>query len=356
MSVEITRASIRKGFKGFAAITLVSLIVLFYATVSRESFRALGRIEVYYLLLALLLSIVGEWVLSASRIHLFVRLLSDRVGYKSSLRASLANLCMAAITPSQTGGGPAQIFVLNREGLSMPESIAVGVVTFMSTLVFMLILALILSGMGLYNFVGLKFQHLFRYGSWAFAGVFGTFLLLFTRPKIFGLVMDRGTSAVYRIMGKVYRRPRWIQHLFYYAEECHTTFWFYLRKGKGTFLVGVGLTFAIFFNKFVIAWVVLKGLGLNPGLVQVVLIQILILLIVYFSPSPGSSGAAELVSAALMARIVPREMLPVYTVLWRFFTLYLGVGVGGTMLLRYLGKGSPIQGEKVEVVEEMEKE
>ena len=349
MNVEITRASIRKGFKLFAAITLVSLIVLFYATMSRESFRALARIEVHYLLLALFLSVAGDWVLSASRIHVFVRLLSDQVGYKSSLRASLANLCMAAITPSQTGGGPAQILVLNREGLSMPKSIAVGVVTFISTLVFMLILALILSGMGLHNSAGLKFQRLFRYGSWAFALVFGVFLLLFTKPAIFGLMVDRGASALYRIMGKGYRRPRWIHRFFYYAEECHATFALYLRRGKGTFLAGIGLTFAIFFNKFIIAWVVLKGLGLNPGLVQVFLIQIMILLIVYFSPSPGASGAAELVSAALMARIVPREMLPVYTILWRFFTLYLGVAVGGTMLLRYLGKGDRIQGEHVEV-------
>jgi len=352
MTVEISRASIRKGFKVFAAITLVSLIVLFYATMTRESLRALGRIEVHYLLLALVLSVIGEWLLSASRIHLFVRLLSDQIGYKSSLRASLANLCMAAITPSQTGGGPAQILVLNREGLPLSKSIAVGVVTFMSTLVFMLILALILSGMGLHNFVGLKFQHLFRYGSWIFALVFGAFLILFTKPTIFGMVVDRGASALYRIMGKVYRRPRWIHRLFYYAEECHTTFALYLRKGKGTFLAGIGLTFAIFFNKFVIAWVVLKGLGLNPGLVQVVLIQILILLIVYFSPSPGASGAAELVSAALMARIVPREMLPLYTELRRFFTLYLGVGIGGTLLLRYLGKGGRIQGEKLEAKEE----
>jgi uncharacterized protein (TIRG00374 family) len=142
--------------------------------------------------------------------------------------------------------------------------------------------------------------------------------------------------------------------LFYYAEECHVTFLLYLRKGKGTFLAGVGLTFLMFFNKFAIAWVVLKGLGQNPGLIQVVLRQILIMLVVYFSPSPGSSGAAEWVSAALMdqGQLVPKEMLAIYTVLWRFFTLYLGVGVAGTMLLRYLGKGGRILGEKVEMKDE----
>ncbi|MCK5380903.1 MAG: flippase-like domain-containing protein [Candidatus Latescibacteria bacterium] len=343
MSMEISRASIRKGFRIFAAITLVSLIALFGFTLRGESFSALRQIRASYLFLALFLS-VGDWFLSASRIHVLVRLLSDQIGYKSSLRASLANLCMAAITPSQTGGGPAQILMLNREGLSMPKSIAVGVVTFMCTLVFMLILALALSGMGLQHFGGLKFQHLFQYGSWAFALVFGTFLIFFMKPTLFGIVMDRAASAFYRALGKAYHRPRWIQRLFYYAEECHVTFLLYLRKGKGTFLAGVGLTFLIFFNKFAIAWVVLKGVGLHPELVRVVLIQILILLIVYFSPSPGSSGAAELVSAALMARIVPREMLPVYTVLWRFFTLYLGVGVGGAMLLRYMGKGGRMLG------------
>ncbi|MFH1008729.1 MAG: lysylphosphatidylglycerol synthase transmembrane domain-containing protein [Candidatus Latescibacterota bacterium] len=347
MGIEISRASICKGFKIFSGITLVSLLVLFGLTFRGESLSALRQIETSYICLALFLSI-GDWFLSAFRIHVLLRPLSDRIRYISSLRASLANLCMAAITPSQTGGGPAQILMLNREGLPMPKSIAVGVVTFMSTLVFMLIVALMLSVMGLQHFAGLRFQHLLQYGSWAFALVFGAFLIFVLKPSLFCLAMDRGASAFNRVLGKSYQRPRWIQRLFYYAEECHVTFLLYLRRGKGTFLAGVGLTFLIFLNKFVIAWVILKGLGLDPRLVQVVLIQILILLIVYFSPSPGSSGAAELVSAALMSRIVPREMLPVYTVLWRFFTLYLGVGVGGAMLLRYLGKSGRMQGVGIE--------
>ena len=55
--------------------------------------------------------------------------------------------------------------------------------------------------------------------------------------------------------------------------------------------------------------------------------------LIYFAPTPGASGVAELSSLWLMEKVMPRELLVVYTILWRFFTTVLGAVIGGFILL-----------------------
>ena len=77
---------------------------------------------------------------------------------------------------------------------------------------------------------------------------------------------------------------------------------------------------------------------MTAGVWEVVSIQILILLAVYFFPTPGGTGAAELGSAVLMAQILPMELLMVYVVIWRIVVMYIAVILGSVAMLRALGQ------------------
>jgi uncharacterized membrane protein YbhN (UPF0104 family) len=61
------------------------------------------------------------------------------------------------------------------------------------------------------------------------------------------------------------------------------------------------------------------------------MLQTLILFLIYFAPTPGGSGLAEILGAALMSIYVPRELIPTYAVLWRLTTSYLTVGAGSVI-------------------------
>ena len=80
----------------------------------------------------------------------------------------------------------------------------------------------------------------------------------------------------------------------------------------------------------------LRGLGLNAPFIETIFIQMILLLIFYFSPTPGASGVAELSSARLMGTIIPKSSQAIFTMLWRTFTLYISVVVGGIIMLKYL--------------------
>jgi uncharacterized membrane protein YbhN (UPF0104 family) len=89
-------------------------------------------------------------------------------------------------------------------------------------------------------------------------------------------------------------------------------------------------------NKLVAGFVVLKMLGIDVNFVDVVLLQTLITFLLYFAPTPGGSGLAELLSAAVMSIYVPRELTPSYILLWRVLVSYLTVGFGSFIFWRWL--------------------
>jgi uncharacterized membrane protein YbhN (UPF0104 family) len=66
--------------------------------------------------------------------------------------------------------------------------------------------------------------------------------------------------------------------------------------------------------------------------------------ILYFAPTPGGSGIAEITIAVLMSTIMPLYLLPIYIILYRAFHLFLPASFGAYVLLaelRATAKKSP---------------
>jgi glycosyltransferase 2 family protein len=99
---------------------------------------------------------------------------------------------------------------------------------------------------------------------------------------------------------------------------------------------GVGLTGLAFSNRLLAGYVVLRMLGIHAPFVDVLLLQTFIVFLLYFAPTPGGSGVAELVSAAVMSIYVPRELTPSYILLWRITVSYLTVGFGSLVFWYWL--------------------
>ena len=60
----------------------------------------------------------------------------------------------------------------------------------------------------------------------------------------------------------------------------------------------------------------------------------MLLFIAYFGPTPGASGIAEFTNYWMLTSLrVDPGVLGIYTVMWRFFTSYAGVAVGGLVTL-----------------------
>ncbi len=107
------------------------------------------------------------------------------------------------------------------------------------------------------------------------------------------------------------------------------------------------ITTVLYLNKYVLQYVILLGLGVHADLIQVISIQILIQFMIYFAPSPGGSGFAEVSISVLFGKIVPAAIIPIFTLLQRSFLLFFPALTGAYFVIGLLRKqaqkNSPMQ-------------
>ncbi len=321
----------------FLVLSAIGFTLLFLRSASTDQVRHLGRLRPEFLALTLGFSLL-DMLLGGLRNHVFIREIRPEMSYWTSFRANLSNVFMGAMTPSHTGGSPAQVFVYYRNGLSIGEGLSIIVVNYLATVIFFIIAAVfglrVLSGIGsgtVLTLVAVAFG--------LFTLQLVVFLFFLWKPEKVENLLRRFSlwlARRLRFASGFIRRvsSRLLEELSEFQEACQL----FLRRKPLIFLQSFGLTAVLYFNKFLLAWLVMKGLGIEGSVLEVLAIQALIVFILYFSPSPGGSGIAELTTGALMARMVPMARMGVFTALQRLFFLYLPAGVGAAIFLHVLGR------------------
>jgi hypothetical protein len=330
-------ARIRRGLAVFLVLSAAGFALLFWRTGSMEQVERLGRLRPLYLGLTVACSLL-DMFLGGLRNHVFIAEIRPGMAYWTSFRANLSNVFMGAMTPSQTGGSPAQVFVYYRAGLSIGEGLSIIVVNYLATIIFFIVAAVfglqVLSGVGSSAVITLIYV---AFG--LFTGQLLLFLFFLWKPGKVERTLKRVSewlAGVLRFAASGIRRLA--ERLAEELEEFHGACQLFLRHKPSIFLRSFGLTAVLYVNKFLLAWLVMRGLGIDGSLLEVLAIQALIVFILYFAPSPGGSGIAELTTGALMARLVPAARLGVFTAVQRFFFLYLPAGVGAVIFLHALGR------------------
>jgi uncharacterized protein (TIRG00374 family) len=113
----------------------------------------------------------------------------------------------------------------------------------------------------------------------------------------------------------------------------------FLRTGKATFAWVCLLSLVFLFTRALMPFLCLRFLGIHSSTVRhVIEVQMALIFLVFFAPTPGGAGVAEAASLSIMGAIVPVSFAPYYTLLWRFLTLYLAATAGLLCLLRALAE------------------
>ena len=106
------------------ALSIVGLVVVVYRSSLAETLEHLRGFDRRWLAVAAALFVL-DFLMAGTRIYLFARKVNPDISYRASVRSCFVNVFVGGVTPSQTGGGPAQIWVMHREGLSLIDSTVV---------------------------------------------------------------------------------------------------------------------------------------------------------------------------------------------------------------------------------------
>ena len=335
---------LRRGLEIFLVISVIGFAgLLLYGNNLERFLQAMLSLRWQWFVLGVGLASL-DWLGGGLRLYLLGRHVYPEQSLKGAILAGGLNTWASYITPSQTGGGPMMIYTLKRYGTPIPEAMIAGLMSFVATVIFFAIagpLAILLgAGRSLreHGVLGeaLNLYDLFRLSLGGFVGIGLLMIFFFIFPNLarrlahwlVGRLDRRGASAKWR--DRVARMEAGIER----AHEALLAF----AQVRGL-LARAGalvLSAAAHANKLVAGYIVLKMLGIDAQFVDVILLQTLITFLLYFAPTPGGSGLAEVISAAVMSIYVPRELTPSYILLWRLIVSYLTVAFGSVVFWHWL--------------------
>jgi uncharacterized protein (TIRG00374 family) len=333
-----SKAVIIKGAFWFALITVITIAGIFFYTNTGDTVKALSHISYKYIAICFVMLFV-DLMLGSWRNHIYIRKLSPGVSHWISFRANVANMFMGAVTPAHGGAGPAQIFVYTSNGVTFIDAFAVSLINMGATLIFMPLAGFVAIMLMDTSAVGDIIPAMLKYGFSFFLLFLLAFLLAFWKPLWVGIIIKKianGLSLIFK--NKKDKLAKWADNSFQSISKYQQTCSVIIRKHPFLFPLSLVITTLLYMNKYCLQWVILLGLGINADLVQVISFQILIQFMIYFAPSPGGSGFAEVFISALFRKIVPVTSLTVFTLLQRSFLLFFPALIGAYVVISLLRK------------------
>lgn len=284
------------------------------------------------------------FLMDGLRLHFTLRALGHNLPFGILFRLVFINLFFSNVTPMATGGGFAQIWYLNRQGVPLGRATAATtirtllavVVIFTLTPIFLLTLDALTNhkvtgniGVALAVFITLYL-------------VFFAVLLFRTRWLIAPLSSLLNMLQRFHMISNTHNQ-RWQFRAKREMLRFSRSFNDYLH-GR-TLFVGLSIlcTLGFLLSLFSFPALLMYSLGYDVEYLTSVGLLVVTTFIMYFSPTPGASGISEGVFGSFFHNILTGNHLLLVTVTWRFLTIYLGMIVGLIVLQRELlkDKGTP---------------
>ena len=297
----------------------------------------------------LLIFLPVETFVAGLRIWVISRALQPGVSFWTCLKAEWANLGLAMLTPSQTGGGFGQIYMLNRGGMKLGTALTVSLISFLGSMVVLLFI-------GIHSLLIAKVDHLgvfFQGALLIFLLVFAVVIFAVCWPASLRFFISGICRGIQKICDKKQSRKnislaqnsriRCITNQLHNSSEklidlCYrhqVNMRRFFSQDKTSFVWVCFLSIVFMLSRSIMAFLCLRFLGIQASnLYDVIETQLNLIFLIYFAPTPGSSGLAEGASMLMMGGAMPTEFVPYYNLLWRCSTLYLPAIAGLLFLLR----------------------
>jgi hypothetical protein len=248
------------------------------------------------------------------------------------------------LTPLNSAAGPMTMYTLRRYGIPLPVAVTSTFISFVSTVVFFAIagpLALAFgAGQGLGqrgNVLGLSLYDLFLGSITIVGGIAVLMGFVIFAPRLVRDLIHWVAEAIGRRSRRVAAR---LERLRQGIDETHASVVaFNSPRGWLAIFWSTLLSAVSHANKLLAGYVALRALGIQANFVDILLVQTLVMFLLYFAPTPGASGIGEVLSAAVMSSYVPRELTPLYIIIWRLTLTYFTLAFGFIVFSGWLRQG-----------------
>jgi len=341
-----SRRSLTIGGLIFILLTVAVFSYQFYRIQTGDDLPKLNQLRWAYLAL-ILCFLPLETLVLGFRMWIMCRVLQPGISFWTCFEADLASSGIAILTPSQIGGGPGQIYILNRGGARLGTALSASLLAFVGTM-------LALLGCGLYAMFASDVGHAGSMFAWAviILGLISASMVFFGLcPGFFRAGIAVVSRLIWKIRGRRFPLQDWwppdhsrtaspVDRMDSFSCELADLAYTYradlrqyLQRGKLSFVIVCLLSLTFLASRSLLAYFCVRFLGIEVSTIGIILgNQIAILFLTYLAPTPGNAGIAEGASAWIMENVVPLGFAPYYNLLWRFSTVYIAATAGLILL------------------------
>ena len=309
---------------------VVFLIVVFAGTVYGvfhgedlgKSIRIIREVKKIYLLPAVACVVFFIWGESII-IHYLMRTLGTRLKKWTCFLFSSIGFFFSCITPSASGGQPAQIYYMRRKNIPIPvATLVLMIVTITYKAVLVLVgLAIIVFGQGFMHRYLIGILPVFYLGIVLNVLCVGFMLILVFHTTLAQSLMEKGLGFLEKLHLMHYKQSR--HEKLNAAMEKYKETAVYFKTHKHVVLIVLAITFAQRFALFLSTYFVYLAFGLSDYAVgTIVMLQAVISISVDMLPLPGGMGISEKLFLTIFVPVFGAQLVLPGMILSRALSYY----------------------------------
>lgn len=317
----------------FVILLVLTFYLLFKNNDINDVIVSLNNISYEFIILGLLLVLMYLFTES-----IYIKLILKSLKHKIHLWQGFVYSCIefyfSAITPSSTGGQPAQAYYMHKDGIPFTKS---SVTLLLNTITFKLVLLI----MGL--FAVIFYPSLIFYNSTLFTIIFifgvvvnlamiiACLMLMYSKlwVKNIALFCINLGHKLHLVKEKEKKIDSFYTHLAEYQESAK-----YIKKNIWVSVKVCLITFIQRLAMFSIAYIVYRAFGLNEfSYIELVVIQLIVAIAIDSLPLPGGIGASEAMLILIYDKVFGKELSLPAMLVTRGLSYYSCLLISGIVVL-----------------------
>ena len=326
---------------------LAGIVGIVFVSIITHNWNLIAMVKSFklsYLIFAFLLMFL-DWIVEAYVLEIIANALEYKIAFKDCLNVFLVGGFFSRITPFSGGGGePVQIYLLSKNNEIKPgdSTAIVAIKTFIGTFTRLTVFALLPFWIAMTKTqwkLSRAMNNLLNAGIILTILFFAFFIFSITKPEIVEDWIERLSKK--RFLRKIIPKAR-IERGIKQMRKIVSDF----EKARNKLFSSKKANIAYAFVMSFVSWglvlftpvILLRGLGIKSPWPQIVITALIFYFASAYIPTPGGSGTSEIGILALFAGLVPQPLIGVFVIVWRIFTHYSLIILGGITTLRNFSK------------------
>lgn len=324
---------------GFMLILMIASIMYVLKDESINSvMAAIHSVKAGYILIAIAL-MLGYIICEGINIWITMRALNKKTSVKDCIEYGFVGFYFSSITPSSSGGQPAQVYFMNRKGISITSSsLGLMILLFAHQLVVMIygLIALFIKPEFMVSHKA-GFHLLLAYGLISNAIILFGILFLIFLPKVVFKILNTMGKLLYKI--RIIKNKDKLREKISQSLEEYERGAIYMKKNPKILLYVILVTILQITMLFAIPYVIYLGFGLRKfSMMDLILTQAILNIAVSSLPLPGAVGASESVFVDMFRNFFGSLVVP-GMLLTRIANFYIVLIISGIVsLISYIRK------------------